>query len=70
MLQDDEEVSVKHVFAFALPSRVMMVRIMRACLAIEDKSELWIFNDHLENITEEEIVESVSTPKASKNDKE
>ena len=41
---DDEEaeINVRTIVAFAFPSKKMMVKIMRACVGVESPSLLWI----------------------------
>ena len=34
--------NIKNVFSLILPSRVLMFKIMRACIGIETPDKLWI----------------------------
>lgn len=38
---------IRHVYALAIPSDLLMFNIMRACVGIKDKKDLWFYEERL-----------------------
>ena len=36
---------MKPILSFAIPSRILLFKIMRACIAVENVEDLWIYLD-------------------------
>lgn len=41
---DENLESVKPVFSLILPSDIIMFKMMRACIAVNSTTDLWIYN--------------------------
>ena len=39
----DDMNNIRHIYALALPSDLMMFNMMRACVGIKDINDLWIY---------------------------
>ena len=40
---EDMKINTKSVMSFALPSKRVMIKIMRACISVDDPKKLWIY---------------------------
>lgn len=58
----DNDSNIKSVLSIAFPVRIMMIKIMRACVGVKRPQDLWMYNEESEEALQK-LLAKYSGPK-------